>query len=251
MLGSAFEQGVIQEKHVPPRLNLSRVGAIFFASSPNLTNTPLGCLSMFSTQQVVVDAVKAADPESYLVDSQRLTDGCEYRRMSVKGIWTEDVLECPPPPPTQMHMNVASTMTMCKFPQGEAEWHLYAQFIFYISLTSSSSLQRYSALSALQTNAWSVHVLPQQVYCSPTAKAAGLGVGAVPFHGRCGVMACERVVDLDLWYTFTTFSPATAPSAFLCTFALIDSGLCLIQVLSSTSGLFSNLCQTWIPRRNA
>eukprot|EP00193_Tetraselmis_chui_P001649 CAMPEP_0177763070 /NCGR_PEP_ID=MMETSP0491_2-20121128/6675_1 /TAXON_ID=63592 /ORGANISM="Tetraselmis chuii, Strain PLY429" /LENGTH=200 /DNA_ID=CAMNT_0019279153 /DNA_START=195 /DNA_END=797 /DNA_ORIENTATION=- len=43
--------------------------------------------------QVVVDAVKAADPESYLVDSQRLADGCEYRRMSVKGIWTEDVLE--------------------------------------------------------------------------------------------------------------------------------------------------------------
>jgi len=93
MLGSAFAQGVVQEKHVPPRPNLSRVGAIFFASSPNLTNTPLGCLSMFSTQQVVVDAVKAADPESYLVDSQRLADGCEYRRMSVKGIWTEDVLE--------------------------------------------------------------------------------------------------------------------------------------------------------------
>mmetsp|Transcript_22223 Transcript_22223/g.56955 ORF Transcript_22223/g.56955 Transcript_22223/m.56955 type:complete len:228 (+) Transcript_22223:131-814(+) len=43
--------------------------------------------------QVVQDAVRAVDPEAYLVDSQRLPDGCEYRRMAVKGLWSEDTLE--------------------------------------------------------------------------------------------------------------------------------------------------------------
>lgn len=37
--------------------------------------------------------MKTVDPDSYLVDSQRLSDGSEYRRFSATGLWGEDLVE--------------------------------------------------------------------------------------------------------------------------------------------------------------
>jgi len=43
--------------------------------------------------QVVEEAVKTIDPQAYLIDSQILPDGSQYRRFSVAGLWGQDVLE--------------------------------------------------------------------------------------------------------------------------------------------------------------
>ena len=37
--------------------------------------------------------MRAVDGASYLIDSQQLPDGSEFRRFSVTGLWGEDFLE--------------------------------------------------------------------------------------------------------------------------------------------------------------